>query len=73
MILFVLEYRSKPDFKELYNKNFGEVMQFMIPFEDCQRRINLFILDDLFKKETEYLSNYFELLTKLTHAGDYMA
>jgi hypothetical protein len=23
MVLFVLEYRSKPDFKELYNKNFG--------------------------------------------------
>jgi hypothetical protein len=34
-------------------------MQFMIPFEDCQRKINLFILDDLFKKETEYLSGYF--------------
>lgn len=50
MILFVLEYRSKPNFKELYTKNFGEVMQFMIPFQDCQKKINLFILDDLFKK-----------------------
>ena len=34
-------------------------MEFMIPEEDCHRKINIFILDDLFKKEQEYLNTYF--------------
>lgn len=73
MVLFVLEYRSKPDFKELYMKNFAEVMKFMIPYDDCQRKFNLFILDDLFKKEMEYLQGYFELLSKMGRFNDYLS
>ena len=50
MIFFVIERKNQPNFEKLYDKNFGELKDFIIKPKDCQKKINVFILDDLLKK-----------------------
>lgn len=47
-------------------------MQFMIEESECHKKINIYILDDLFKKELEYLRVYLETIGGLKHCSDYL-
>jgi hypothetical protein len=50
MVLFIIEHRNAPNFKELYLANYGSLLSYIIPLDLTGLSINTFILEDLFRK-----------------------
>ena len=50
MLLFIAENHRVSNFKELYFKNFGKLVPYIIPLDLVMEPLNLYILDNLFEK-----------------------